>query len=221
MYRLWAYVIYVLDFLGNFMGSNNLNVHQLIGNPATEQGTRANWSVGATSTSLGSWAHQLSPFGNSDWNQNYGGQNYRGNVERTGLYYFNGNNWAQSSGMPREIARLAMTQLGSQALVQRMITPGDPLAKSMVLEGVFGSLFEVMCDFHGHYVFRKLVESCNHSRLRLIVAKITLNSEPLINVSVCNYGYPSNPYSLTLKKTVCFGEIYLRFMLHSCEGLVA
>ncbi|XP_068321924.1 putative pumilio homolog 8, chloroplastic [Pyrus communis] len=176
---------------GNFMGSNNLNVHQLIGNPATEQGTRANWSVGATSTSLGSWAHQLSPFGNSDWNQNYGGQNYRGNVERTGLYYFNDNNWAQSSGIPSEIARLAMTQLGSQALVQRMITPGDPLAKSMVLEGVFGSLFEVMCDFHGHYVFRKLVESCNHSRLRLIVAKITLNSEPLINVSVCNYGSKS------------------------------
>ncbi|XP_021831711.1 pumilio homolog 11-like [Prunus avium] len=209
---------HILNGGGHFLGSNNLNGHANAYQPKnplgnlTEETTKSRLSRGATSPSFCNWANQLNPCVNN-WYQSSGEQYYRSN-ERIGMYS-NGDRYP-SSGISSymgtqssfnndgchgdqifklrsyaDIARLAMTQPGSQSLINIMVASKDPFAKDMIFTGVFGSIFEVMNDSHGYYVFGKLIESCNYGQLRHMVAQMTLNTESLVSISTSKFGSKS------------------------------
>lgn len=158
---------------GQFLGSNNLN-----GQLFTRNG---NAYAGCQSHDV-TLTERSGMYSNNNWYQSPVILNDMGNQSM-----FSNDSMLGSS----HIARLAMTQSGSQYLLDSLLTSRDPLITNMIFEGVFDCLFEVMNDSHGHHLFGKLIQSCSDYQLRLIVAKMTLNLQLLIDISVGKFGSKS------------------------------
>ncbi|KAM5588897.1 pumilio [Rosa sericea] len=159
---------------GQLLGSNNLNVQVLTrnGNP------RLDAYAGFQSHEV---AEKSEMYSNNNWYRSSGILNDMGNQSSFGNDSMLGSSY---------IAQTAMTQSGSQYLLASLLTK-DPVVTNFIFEGVFDFLFEVMNDSNGHHLFGKLVQSCSDNQLGLIVAKITLNVQLLINISVGRNGSKS------------------------------
>ncbi|CAH9097599.1 unnamed protein product [Cuscuta epithymum] len=83
--------------------------------------------------------------------------------------------------------RKAKTHDGSLEL-QNLIKNGNSGDRQEVLDGIIGSIFEVMLDPHGHHLFRRILEFCDSSQLDTIFVNLTSSKELLINTSLMQYG---------------------------------
>lgn len=85
------------------------------------------------------------------------------------------------------VACLATCQGGSLTL-QNLLASNHLLITRYIFYGVLEFLFVVMTDQYGHYLFEKLVQSCDACALFLIVTKITWDSSLFIQTSLNKNG---------------------------------
>ncbi|GAV81289.1 PUF domain-containing protein [Cephalotus follicularis] len=83
--------------------------------------------------------------------------------------------------------KLGLELSGSKYLT-RMLYLKDPRITGKIFDGVIGSIFKLMTDQNGHYLFGKLIRFCDDIQLQFIVAKITVKSESFINAAKDRWG---------------------------------
>lgn len=89
------------------------------------------------------------------------------------------------------VALLATCLEGSLTL-QNLLASNHQLITRNIFSGVLEFLLVVITNQYGHYLFEKLIQSCDVYALYLIVAKITLDTSLLIQASLNKNGLVSN-----------------------------
>ncbi|CAK7323281.1 unnamed protein product [Dovyalis caffra] len=80
-----------------------------------------------------------------------------------------------------------LTEVGGRKL-EDILQLKHPEITREVFNKVFPFIFELMNDRYGWRVFVTLIQACNTHQLKLIVEKISLNSDLFLHVAACRFG---------------------------------
>ena len=98
------------------------------------------------------------------------------------------NNFDLRSEKKRIIANDVMTQSGSKSIKEELELR-NPEFTQLVFDGIYDIMFKVMSDQFGKDVFGELIEHCDPNQLSLIVEKLSMDNQGLIQVSTNKNGY--------------------------------
>ncbi|KAI4296019.1 hypothetical protein L6164_036009 [Bauhinia variegata] len=86
-----------------------------------------------------------------------------------------------------DMVQLAMTPEGSKRLQDILVRRNFGMT-NMIFEKTLEGMLLMMNDKHGHLFFAKFIENCNAIQFSMIVAKITLRAEDLLETSCHPFG---------------------------------
>ncbi|KAM7279629.1 hypothetical protein ACFE04_006763 [Oxalis oulophora] len=110
--------------------------------------------------------------------------------EPCGEYQNLPSHYAESGRLYDHIDIISMTKPGSYAL-QNILADEVPSFTWQILERIIESMFDVMTNKYGHFVFEKLVNLCDDAQLEIIMVKILHNREKFIDAAKNNCGASS------------------------------
>ncbi|KAM7251770.1 hypothetical protein ACFE04_023653 [Oxalis oulophora] len=95
-----------------------------------------------------------------------------------------------SPSLIEHIGNISHTGPGSHCL-QKILSLRNPSYTWQIFERIVESMFDVMTDKYGHFVFENLIMICNNTQLEIIMEEILNQPEKFIETCKNNYGASS------------------------------